>query len=101
MSVAVYVTIVLFLLSQIIIMVKWSANLDKVTGILASRIDSLTEGLRQVEEVIRSIADVNTRFNYVESTSTERNKVTKDLLADHEKRIRFMELGCAKCLQKP
>ena len=85
------VTVILFATAHLIMLMKWGSNIDKSTGVLANRIDSLAAGLEKVENALAAIADVNIRFNYLEKSVKDNSSRSVEGHLDHEARIRAVE----------
>ncbi len=96
-EVGIIVTILLFAIAHLAVLFRWGSNLDRSTGILASRMDSLADGLEKVENALAAIADVNTRFNFLQKTVTDNMNRAIEGHVDHEKRIRSVESACKVC----
>lgn len=96
-EIGIIVTVMLFATAHLIMLMRWGSNLDRSTGILASRIDYLSEGLRQVEVAIAGLVDMNTRFTYLEKTVVENRERSIECHLDHETRIRVVEQSCKAC----
>lgn len=96
-EVGIIVTILLFAIAHLVVLFKWGSNLDKSTGILASRMDTMAEGLVKVESALAAIADVNTRFIYLEKAVIDNRNRSVEGHADHEARIRVVENSCKLC----
>lgn len=96
-EIGIIVTILLFAIAHLVVLFRWGSNLDKSTGILASRMDTMATGLEKVENALAAIADVNTRFEYLEKTVTDNRDRSVEGHADHESRIRTVENHCKAC----
>lgn len=96
-EVGIIVTILLFAIAHLAVLFRWGSNLDRSTGILANRMDSLADGLEKVENALAAIADVNTRFNYLQKTVADNMTRSVEGHIDHEKRLRSVESSCKAC----
>lgn len=90
-EIGIIVTVVLFATAHLVMLIKWGSNLDKSTGILANRIDSLATGLAKVENAIAAIANFTARVDYLEKTVKDNSNRSVEGHLDHEARIRAVE----------